>query len=547
MLWRRLAVLSSSVDASVRLGAAKAQAQLLAGPVFRNEWKKDAVAAVTPAMVACFGRQASDAEISTGLDIAEKVVRWDLWQESPRTVLQTVVSGLRFAGDARHRTAAARLLAAMYERDDTHGPETKGAMEKALKQIMERGSTADQVKILCAQLLPRKHKAATAEKLERFLLDGIVPQEMEAEAIRPFRRRSLSPGLGAYLLERFTDLDERAEVRESALDVLLNADKGQIEDIVDALEECLLANDHQYPGLDRLCWWTRYELNKVRREGRDEPSWAKKARAIGLRLADDTSLSAEQRLEGIDIYIAASGPQAGETIENVILDKTRDLPSRCRAAETLRFVVGPPTLFHKLVKQYDSLPPKLVVTLISEGLVLSEAGGNLISSSLKMPGGKAFFFQALKDQRIRPRMKTDVFLRLNDPEILEALAKDDSHYLNVRAFAAGRLSRASAETDLYATMAGKYDSLPYALRMNLACSAGRSPKATGAVEFVIRFLKDEDMKYVRWRVIQSMDLPLTPELKAALQALENDPQLAQQIQRLIQRLEQKQQEQKERN
>jgi len=127
-------------------------------------------------------------------------------------------------------------------------------------------------------------------------------------------------------------------------------------------------------------------------------------------------------------------------------------------------------------------------------------------------------------------------------ETIEAFVRDEKADVELRMTAAVQLEHTSPETRLYGALAPEYDTLDRLVRAGLLWSASQSPKAPGAEAFIIKYLKGEEAKVVgaSLTILWSMRLPLTPKLKAALLALENDPRVGPEIPGIIQRLERNQ-------
>ncbi|HUU68870.1 MAG TPA: hypothetical protein VM186_05065 [Planctomycetota bacterium] len=123
---------------------------------------------------------------------------------------------------------------------------------------------------------------------------------------------------------------------------------------------------------------------------------------------------------------------------------------------------------------------------------------------------------------------------------LEALAQDDRQDVAVRSAAVEFDLQVNPETKLLATLAEKYPTLPKYLREALGQHAARAPKAAGAEALFILYLKDRELgEQRRWRFFFTLSLPPTPTLMAALKELEHDPEIGDDVQKAIKRLEEK--------
>jgi len=133
-------------------------------------------------------------------------------------------------------------------------------------------------------------------------------------------------------------------------------------------------------------------------------------------------------------------------------------------------------------------------------------------------------------------------------DVIEALVLDEDTDPRLRAVAASELPAASPRTKLYATLAERYEGLPRELRKALAPCAVQALQAPGAEAFVVRSLRDNDLRPELERLLESWKLPpLSAELKAALRELGNDPGWVSFLAHKILRIERLQREQEEKN
>lgn len=130
---------------------------------------------------------------------------------------------------------------------------------------------------------------------------------------------------------------------------------------------------------------------------------------------------------------------------------------------------------------------------------------------------------------------------------VEALVRDEARDVHTRLTATNLLPQAAPRTTLYRDLLKDYEKLPTELRRSLAGSAGQSREAPEAEAFVIRALKDEEIRDdYRMGICRSIRLPETEALRAALEELRQDPRVGGAVQGVLDRWDREARERAER-
>ena len=111
-------------------------------------------------------------------------------------------------------------------------------------------------------------------------------------------------------------------------------------------------------------------------------------------------------------------------------------------------------------------------------------------------------------------------------EDIESMIQDEKLAPEVRAAVASQLIAASPATKLLPTLAKNYDALPVEVRTALGLAAADAATVEGASDLMARFFRDEEMlgEYQMMTVLEQLKVPVTPDLRAALTALGDDPE-----------------------
>ena len=111
-------------------------------------------------------------------------------------------------------------------------------------------------------------------------------------------------------------------------------------------------------------------------------------------------------------------------------------------------------------------------------------------------------------------------------EDIESMIQDEKLAPEVRAAAATQLLAASPDTKLLPVLARNYNALPVEVRKALGKAVAGAENAEGAADFMTRFFRDEEMlgEYQMMTVLEQLKVPVTPDLRAALTALGDDPE-----------------------
>jgi len=111
-------------------------------------------------------------------------------------------------------------------------------------------------------------------------------------------------------------------------------------------------------------------------------------------------------------------------------------------------------------------------------------------------------------------------------EDIEAMIRDEKLLPEIRAAAASQLIAASPDTKLLPALAKNYDALPVEVRMALGLAAAEAVKAEGAADFMARFFRDDALRGEQelTAALERLKVPLTPDLRAALNTLSGDPE-----------------------
>ena len=122
-------------------------------------------------------------------------------------------------------------------------------------------------------------------------------------------------------------------------------------------------------------------------------------------------------------------------------------------------------------------------------------------------------------------------------EDIESMIQNAKLLPEIRAAAASQSIAASPDTKLLPALARNYDALPIEVRAALAPAVADAASVEGAPDLMARFFRDDDLlcQPPMQTALTQVKVPITPELRAALESLAGDPDCGEPAGRAIER------------
>ena len=217
-----------------------------------------------------------------------------------------------------------------------------------------------------------------------------------------------------------------------------------------------------------------------------------------------------------------------------LLERLTD-PAGDVSHHTLDLLTGCPDQYDRLfsivadrIAKYESLGLHNLMTSLESGLAgtpnapWADAAGALAFAVATSESARDCVSRARE-----PAMKLYVRVVGRDAaEDLEPMILDAKLMPEIRAAAASQLIAASPGTKLLPALAKDYDALPLEVRKAIGKAIVDAAAVEGAPDFIARFFRDDDLLWERdtKSAIGQVKVPLTPGLRAALEALADDPE-----------------------
>ena len=414
-LTERIVSMAGHAAAATRAIAARAMASYasVSSGSLDKENKRQLLQAAARVLAPCFDKGANADHVAAGFELIAALLSdhgpfgWpdDLgWLELPAAGRDAVARALSWANEAPHSQRAADLLASLFRWNQGRkalaaDPQLKKAAEDARLLITVDGTSEDQVRLLCGT---GGKPQDSAELQKRFLAGGLSP-ELQLLVVQSLRSDKLTPDCIQAMTMIVCDANAGLQLRLAAADRLQNCPDA-FEQLLDALT--WLAKNERSAGFN-FCVplqgvWMNREAAKLR--GEANPPWLRKAAALGLMAARDSTALPVQRSAGLHIYTSAVGTAAENVIIETMLDPELDPRVRQGAWRAFAGLSGQTDIYARVAKRYKDVGWLMQIVVAEAAAALPQAQGT-----------DAFIVHFLKDPTHDADRKRDLLGKLQPP------------------------------------------------------------------------------------------------------------------------------------